>query len=115
MTVDSDLRETDMAFLYETPEQGQAGQDGAVAVLDLPSRTVLSIGLRGDAGRAVLEDARAAILAAAKAEGWEADGPWRRLGYNSPMIPAARRFWELQLPVKRAVAPTATPTTSAGR
>ena len=28
------------------------------------------------------------------------DGEWRLLGYNSPMVPAAKRFWELQLPVQ---------------
>ena len=29
-------------------------------------------------------------------------GEWRLLGYNSPMVPPAQRFWELQLPIASA-------------
>ena len=32
---------------------------------------------------------------------WVRAGSWRLLGYNSPMVPPAKRFWELQVPVKR--------------
>ena len=34
-------------------------------------------------------------------DGWSRAGSWRMLGYNSPMVPAAKRFWELQVPVRR--------------
>ena len=28
-------------------------------------------------------------------------GPWRVMGYNSPMVPAAQQYWEFQVPVRR--------------
>ena len=30
---------------------------------------------------------------------WTEAGPPRQLGYNGPMTPAARRLWEVQLPI----------------
>jgi hypothetical protein len=30
----------------------------------------------------------------------EADGPLRVMGYNSPMVPARKRFFEVELPVR---------------
>ena len=47
MTMDENLREQDMAFLYERPTQGKAGERGDVDVLDKEAVTVLSIGMRG--------------------------------------------------------------------
>lgn len=97
---DAGMQMTDQAFLYERPTQGKAGADGKVAVLDLPSRTVLSIGMRGNATEAAVARARAALTARLAKDGLEADGPFRMMGYNSPMVPAAKRFWELQVPVR---------------
>jgi hypothetical protein len=51
MTMSDEMREIDMAFLYEGPEQGEAGSDGVVEVLDLEPVTVLSVGLRGRRSR----------------------------------------------------------------
>jgi hypothetical protein len=101
MTMSDELRETDMAFLYEGPEQGEAGLDGRVRVLDLEPMTVLSIGMRGNQGREAVSRGRAWIDAVLERDGWVRAGPWRTLGYNSPMVSAARRYWELQLPVTR--------------
>jgi hypothetical protein len=47
--------------------------------------------------------ARAAIeerLGASPA--WRRAGEWRVMGYNSPMIPEAKRLYEIQLPVARS-------------
>ena len=33
--------------------------------------------------------------------GDERAGAWRVMGYNSPMVSGAKRFWELQVPVTR--------------
>ena len=102
MTMDGNMRPKDMAFLYEGPDQGRTGRQGDVDVLDLEPVMVLSIGMRGHRSSSSLADAKAAIADVLKVDGWEATGDYRVLGYNSPMVPANRRFWELQLPVRRA-------------
>jgi uncharacterized surface protein with fasciclin (FAS1) repeats len=101
MTMNDDMREMDMAFLYEGPRQGQAGLDGAVQVLDLEPITVLSIGMRGARDQEAVLQAKAWIEERMAQDGWSRAGSWRMLGYNSPMVPAAKRYWELQVPVRR--------------
>jgi hypothetical protein len=101
MTMRDETDEIDMAFLYESPEQGEAGSDGMVEVLDLEPATVLSIGLRGRRNRAAVDEARDWIQDYMTREGWCKAGSWRTLGYNSPMVGASRSFWELQIPVTR--------------
>jgi len=98
---DAELEEQGMAFLYATPELGSAGKDGSVDVVDLDPVRVLSYGIRGPKTDKKLRAAMEAINARLSQESanWKRDGEWRLLGYNSPMIPADRRFWELQVPV----------------
>ncbi len=98
---DGTMVQADMAFLYESPQQGSKGADGNVSVLDLAPVEVLSVGIRGPMGDGKVESAKAAIESHLRKQGWKRDGAWRLLGYNSPMVPAAQRFWELQLPVVR--------------
>jgi hypothetical protein len=94
-----------MEFLYETPTQGQAGPGvGAVEVVDHPAATYVCIGVQGN-----MDDDRMAE-AHRRLEGWleEHKGEWtvagdpRRLGYHGPMTPAARRLWEVQIPIQKA-------------
>jgi len=101
MTMDDGMDAMDMAFLYGSTDTGRAGRDGAVEVIDLPPVMVLSLGIRGEPSDEALRLARAAIEARMKAEGLVQNGPWRRLGYNSPMIDNDRRFSEIQVPVRR--------------
>ena len=101
MTMDEGMRERDMAFLYETTEQGSAGQDGSVRVLDLKPIEVMSIGMRGSRGEDDLARAKAAVERRMQEDGLEAAGAWRVLGYNSPMVPVSQRYWELQIPIRR--------------
>ncbi len=101
MTMDADMRMRDMAFLYEGPEQGKAGRQGSVEVLDLDSMQVLSIGIRGRRDSRDIERAKGIIEARMKMDGWESAGDWRVLGYNSPMVPASKQYWELQIPVRK--------------
>jgi hypothetical protein len=101
MTMSDELREMDMAFLYEEPEQGEAVRDGRVQVIDHEPMTVLSVGMRGDQPREAVSRARDWIEDVLEREGWTRAGSWRVLGYNSPMVSDSRRFWELQLPVTR--------------
>ena len=101
MTMDDSMREQNMAFLYETADQGSAGTQGSVDVLDIDPVKVLSIGLRGRRSGAMLEQAKKLMEARIKEDGLTIDGPWRVLGYNSPMVPASRQYWELQVPISR--------------
>jgi hypothetical protein len=99
---DGRLKTSDMAFLYATPALGRAGRDGNVEVLDLEPIRVLSYGIRGPMTSAKTRQAKQAIEAQLSRQGLKRNGEWRLLGYNSPMVPAERRFWELQLPVTPA-------------
>ena len=100
MTLDGQGRMRDMAFLYERPTQGAAGAQGRVSVLDLQPTEVVSLGMRGRRGEAAIAKAKKLMTAWMSAQGLEAAGPWRVLGYNSPMVPAAQQFWELQVPIR---------------
>lgn len=102
MTMDEGLNAMDMAFLYERPSQGAAGTQGRVEVVDLPALTVLSISMRGDRSEEDVASAKRLLDARIAREGFVRAGPFRMLGYNSPMVPAAQRTWELQVPVARS-------------
>lgn len=93
-----------MGFLYPAADVGEAGLDAAdagVIVRDVPAMTVLSYGFFGPPIEARLAEARAAIEAALpeKHADLAFSGPWRLLGYNGPMVPADRRYHEVQRPV----------------
>ncbi len=54
------LREVEMAFLYRSPTQGQAGKEERVEVVDVPAADYISLGLTGDfRGEQVAEAPRA--------------------------------------------------------
>ena len=97
------VAQSSMAFLYGSRQLGQMARDGAVEVVDMPEQTVVSTGLRGYESR---ERITAAIQ---KLEGWleanpawTAAGPPRSMGHNSPRVLDDRRYFEVQIPVKRA-------------
>ncbi|MCC6784634.1 MAG: heme-binding protein [Planctomycetes bacterium] len=99
-------RTTSMAFLYETRELGPAGPDAAderVEVVDLPAMTTVTIGARGYDSPARIAELRAVLEAWLAAQGgrYAPAGPLRTMGYNSPMVPAPRRFFEVELPITR--------------
>ncbi len=100
MTYDATGRS--MAFLYEHARLGKEGPDGNVMVADVPAMTTVSIGVRGDCTPERIAHARARLESWLKqhADRYEVAGPLRVLGYNSPMVPANRRFAEVQLPVR---------------
>jgi len=98
------LKERSMSFLYERPDQGAAGKQGAVEVVDVPAMMVISIGCRGARNAASLTEAREKLihwLDEHKAE-YAAAGPLRAMGYNSPFVPREKNFFEVQIPVKPA-------------
>ncbi|MGQ9605264.1 MAG: heme-binding protein [Thermogutta sp.] len=96
-----------MAFLYEGPNQGQTGADGAVTVRDEPASLVVSTGVRGSRTDANLEKAKARVGAwlDKHADRYESVGPPRVLGYNSPFVPRDLTYWEYQIPVREKGTP----------
>ncbi|MGE0193647.1 MAG: heme-binding protein [Planctomycetota bacterium] len=101
MTLDGGARAVDMAFLYESPRQGRAGAQGRVDVVDLDRQSVLSLALRGRRSTALVAEARALLEAELAQHGLKATGAFRVLAYNSPMVPAERQLFEVQVPVAR--------------
>ncbi|WP_297031206.1 heme-binding protein [Thermogutta sp.] len=91
-----------MAFLYERPDQGTAGEDGTVEVRDLPGGWFVSTGIRGPRSNQALQLARQRVEEWVGHHGdkWEIAGPPRLLGYNSPFIPRDKYYWEYQVPVR---------------
>ncbi len=96
-------REGSMAFLYGSPEVGPAGTAGKVEVVDVPKVTVLSIGARGSDTAARIEEMsqRMRDFVAANATTWEVAGPIRTMGYNGPSVRGDKRYFEVQLPVRK--------------
>lgn len=102
-TVKKELQPKTMAFLYRSTAQGQAGTEQDVEVVDVPAMTALSLGVRGEATKARLVQAKThldAWLAEHTGE-YEASGPLRVMGYNSPFVAANRRFTEVEIPLRR--------------
>lgn len=90
-------------FVLEDPTRDEPGEYGAVTVSDAPEMQVLSVAFQGRLTAEVVRDCENKLQASlAEREGWESAGPPRILGYNSPMIPEQRRYWEVQLPIQAA-------------
>lgn len=97
------LQPQSMAFLYRSVKQGQTGKDEKVEVIDLPATMALSFGIRGDVTKARLAEAKVSLdtwLRNNSSE-YEASGPLRVMGYNSPFVAARGRFTEVEIPVRR--------------
>lgn len=96
------MEQVSMAFLYESPTQGDAGADGEVEVVDLPGYEVLSIAFLGRP-----DEERLAKLAERLRQDLENAAPGfserdvRLLGYNSPMLPEPKRLYEIQLVLEK--------------
>lgn len=104
-------REGSMAFLYGSPEVGPAGNAGKVEVVDVPKLTVLSIGSRGSDSAARIEEMsqRMRDWVTANAAKWEVAGPIRTMGYNGPSVRGDKRYFEVQLPIRKVEKPADTP------
>lgn len=92
-----------MAFLYRSPKQGKPGTDEKVEVIDVAPIMALSLGMRGDVTKARLVEAKAHLEAWLKEhdKDYEASGPLRVMGYNSPFVAANKRFSEVEIPVRQ--------------
>ena len=95
-------RPANMAFLYGNTAIETQSTARNVEVVEAPAQTVLSIGAIGADRPARVEAMRArleAFLARPDCR-YEAAGPLRTMGYNSPMVRRDRRYFEVQLPVR---------------
>jgi hypothetical protein len=92
---------SEMMFMYARPDMGELGEDGDVVVQDIPAMKVLSLGWFGRQGG---EKAKAATeklqVALADRQDLKPVGPMRLMGYNSPMVPPERQYFEVQQPVE---------------
>ena len=97
-----DKRETAMAFLYESTEIGALGESGKVQVSDVPEMMAVSLGVRGDYSADQVARGEQYLKQWLKRhkDRYEVAGELRVLGYNSPFLPAERRYAEVQLPVR---------------
>jgi len=95
-------RAESMAFLYGSADVGTTGKDGRVEVVDMPAMTVVTVGSRGYDRPARVEEMRERLLSwlAASTE-WEVAGPMRTMGYNSPSVGDDRRYFEVQIPLRK--------------
>lgn len=100
-----------MAFLYRRAEQGDAGQDAAdqrVTVTDSPEMLVISVGMKGDYSRALVEEGKKQLDAWLSSQTrFEKAGEARALYYHGPTFRPWRKWAEVQYPVREVAAPIA--------
>jgi len=90
-------------FVLEKPTMDELGEDGPVTVDDMPKMTVLSVAYQGELTAEAVRECEAKLQAELeRRDDLEAAGDGRILGYNSPMLPEAKRYWEVQIPVHPA-------------
>jgi len=94
--------EGSMAFLYGRPDQGQAGPQGGVEVIDVPPMVVVSTGVRGPRTTESVADARDRLKTwlETNKERYAADGELRVMAYNSPFVPRNRNYFEVEIPIR---------------
>ena len=99
----SKYEQIDMAFLYGEPDWGKVGDAGkGVTVEDIPALTTISIGLSGDYETDLIPYVDALETWLAKnAPDHERDGKVRMMGYNSPFVFKSKRYFEVEIPVKK--------------
>lgn len=99
---DGALKKSTMSFLYRSTEQGRIEVDGKVAVTDVPAQLAVAIGLRGDATKDKVNDAKRRLEAwlRAHADEYEATAAVRVLGYNSPFVADEKKLTEVQIPIR---------------
>ena len=90
-----------MHFILEEPSLDEPKEDGPVTVADMPRMRVLSIAIQGAMSAEKLGEAERKLEAEmARRKNITAAGPKRVLGYNSPMVPRDKAFWEIQVPIR---------------
>ena len=100
-TTEAAPRQRSMAFLYGDRGLGETGSDGPVRVIDVPPQTVISIGVRGETTRQKILSARGRLMEwiDVNSARYRPAGEMRVMGYNSPFVSPARKYFEVQIPV----------------
>ncbi len=103
---DGKLEQESMAFFYGDPQTGNVGADAAdknVETVEDQGQTVIALGHRGRWNREVIAAGERRLRDWLKANPeYREAGDLIVMGYNSPMTPTARQFFEIQLPVEKA-------------
>ena len=74
-----------------------------VTVIELPERTVISLGVRGGYSAKNFNKAQATLLAhLSKQDEWIATGPARAIYWNSPFMPGFFKRSEIHIPVEKS-------------
>jgi hypothetical protein len=91
-----------MAFLYRDTNTGPLGVDENVRIVDVQPYLAVVVGMRGDNRRAALDEAKSLIESwlTANADRYEKVGDFIVNGYNSPSMPDAKKYSELQVKVR---------------
>lgn len=90
-----------MGFLYRDTKQGKTGNFQAVDVRDQPVATYVSVAVMGSYRSSKFEKEVTMLKQWLKENPqWQANGPPRVLGYNSPFMPFWMKYSEVQIPVK---------------
>lgn len=99
---DGAINKSSMSFLYRSTNQGQLEVDGKIAVLDVPVQQAVSLGLRGDATKERVNDAKRRLedWLQAHRDQYEPAGAMRVMGYNSPFVADQKKLTEVQIPVR---------------
>ena len=94
----------------ELGSRSQLQRDDRVEVMNIEPTMAISTGGRGYEMAQTTAELKGRLDAwlRAHADEFEAAGPLRTMGYNSPMVPANRRFFEVEMPVRPVAAATAT-------
>ncbi len=107
-------RMTSMAFLYQSIEVGETGEaEDGVEVIDYPAISVVSYGSNGRYNQERIDEILADIdeYLETLAEDWRPTGEMRIMGYNSPMVPSEKRYFEVQVLVEPVEDESAEPAT----
>ncbi len=101
-----DFQEMDVArmhFILGSPSLDEPKRDGAVVVADMSKLQVLSVAVQGPLSDEVLKESEQRLANEINArKNLKIVGPYRVLGYNSPLIPKDKAFWEIQVPIARS-------------
>ncbi len=90
-----------MHFVLADLSLDKPKQEGPVVVADMAQMRVLSIACQGEMTPRELEAAtRKLDTEIAMRSDVVAVGPQRVLGYNSPMVPRDKQYWEVQVPIE---------------
>jgi hypothetical protein len=99
------LRQESMAFFYGDSQLGSVGADSEdenVSTIGDDGDTVIALGRRGRWNRETIVAGESILREWLKAHPeYKASGDVRLMGYNSPMTPTSRQFFEIQLPIEQ--------------